>query len=77
MTSKLLTFLAGAVLLGLTLVAGHQAAAEQFQFQKLKVGYAPPQAGSHAGAVAGLIKSTPHRANAVRTMPLWGARYSR
>ena len=34
----------------------------------------------HAGAVAGLIKSSfPNRASAVRmrTVPLWGARYSR
>jgi hypothetical protein len=77
MTSKLLTLLAGTVLLGLTFAAGREAAAEQFQFQKVKVGYTPPQAGSHAGAVAGLIKSTPHRANTVRTMPLWSARYSR
>jgi len=38
MTSKLLAFLAGAILLGLTLAVGHRASAmdQQFQYQKLK-----------------------------------------
>ena len=32
----------------------------------------------HAGAVAGLVKSSmPTRSHAVRTIPLWGARYGR